>query len=302
MKQMYRRTSLYLLILSLATLTVLAGCTTYVRVRTVVPAPFNFGLAKELVLIQATGRQRFRERVLEELASQSSSSGWWNYQDKRDQGIQLQLGREKAFLRPEGRSPRHDQVYIRLDFHKLKAKTRTKMVLVKDGDIEKKVPERRVIGKVVFSVTSIDGKGRMLFKEREFLGAAVITGPDSKHREAKLAAIAQGIKHFLKEITPSFRFENVRIDDSKEDLKFVVKYIKEGDFPTALKRLRVWRKRAPSRADVHYNLAVVIEAMGNYTDALKSYDNAIKHGGKPYYSFYRDRCARRLEARKELEN
>jgi len=279
----------------------LTGCTTYVNVRSAVPASFNYGASRNLVLVHATGRKIYREELITELNTQLKGSAWWLFEDKRDSGIEIKIGKNTARISPANKGPNSVQVYIRIDFHSLNVKSKEIIQEVeKDGKVQK---ERyiRYKAKAIFSVTTLDGKGRMLMGEREYIGLATERGSKDDKLTAQKKAIQNGVSALLSDITPTFKNDKVAVDDKQEDQKQIVKMISNGKYPEAAKALRKFLLRAPNRPDLHYNLAVVTEAMGDYPTALKHYDIAVKYGKKGFYQTSRDKCAQRMKNNKAVK-
>jgi tetratricopeptide (TPR) repeat protein len=73
-----------------------------------------------------------------------------------------------------------------------------------------------------------------------------------------------------------------------------------GNIARAADDARRYLDQHPDNAGAAYNLAVFLEAMGEYEEALAMYDRALSLGNKSFYVKARAGCARRLAAAHEL--
>ena len=98
-------------------------------------------------------------------------------------------------------------------------------------------------------------------------------------------------------ITPIIVTESVRIDKSDKMQMGFIESANQGMIERAADDLDVFVRHHPNNAVAHYNLAVMLDAIGEYETALEHYDRAMELGGRRWYRHGRAQCARRLAER-----
>ena len=94
---------------------------------------------------------------------------------------------------------------------------------------------------------------------------------------------------------------SVRLDDEDPEQETILKTARAGNVRQAATDMQSYLGRHSRSASAAYNLAVFLEATGDFRQALEMYDRALANGYKAYYSDARAQCARRLAAVEALE-
>ncbi|MCK4738488.1 MAG: hypothetical protein KAT46_00930 [Deltaproteobacteria bacterium] len=291
-------------VLAVFALALVAGCGSSITLVMPVPSVYNFGSSKQLVLAEMTGRRSIKEEAQSELSKLARGTNWWQYSDKLDKGITIKLLGDNAKSEPI--APVKGEVFIKVEIFEWNAERGSKMVnkSVKVGKdyITQKVRKTIYKGSAVIGITTVDAKGRAHIAEREYNGISTIDKSTGDLRQmAKVAALSNALGNFLKDITPTFVRQQVKLDDEAEDMKPTVELIVKGAYAEAASSLSSWMERAPARSDVVYNLAVVTEGMGDLKKAKTLYSKALTLGSKPFYSVSLANCANRISAKNALE-
>ncbi|MCK5235398.1 MAG: tetratricopeptide repeat protein [Deltaproteobacteria bacterium] len=291
---------LTLTIMATALLFFVSGCTPSVTLKMPVPAKYNYGSAKQLVVVEMTGKRSYRETVLDQFNEQARSSSWWQFEDRIDNGIKIRLKGSSATANPE--SPQEGEIFVKVDMYGLDAVKGSEQIKKKDTKGNYYYETRRFLqGQVSFGVTVMDVNGRALLAEREYEATSkVYTNYGYDKDDAKEKAAENAVKKVLFDITPRFVNSYVTLDDEAEDLKPTIDLIKNGAYAVAADDLKRMMADQPMRSDIVYNLAVVTEAMGEFDQALDYYSKAMSLGSKPFYATSRANCAKRIEAQKAL--
>ena len=113
-------------------------------------------------------------------------------------------------------------------------------------------------------------------------------------------AAARAVQRFLADVTPRERTVRVRLDDDDPGQAKILETAEGGAIAQAAGDARRYLQAHPSNASAAYNLAVLLDAMGRYQEALDTYDRALSLGGKDYYLHARADCARRLANQQAL--
>lgn len=105
----------------------------------------------------------------------------------------------------------------------------------------------------------------------------------------------------LKHITPHTVVSEVRLDKSDKAQRKLLKVARNGNVSAAEKDLRAYLGSHPGSAAAQYNLAVMLDALGRYDEALPLYDSAIAAvGERRYYLDAKAGCAQRKAASSDL--
>ncbi len=281
---------------------ILMGCGSVAKVRMFYPATHSLGSANQLVLVQSTGKRSIREIIEVELAKQSRQTAWWQFSDRQSEGIEIKLKGDMGAA--EGGQPEKGQIFLRIDVYECRADSvsEEKKIIQKDGN-KKTIIEEFYIGEASFGVTTLDRKGRAVLSEKEYMGKSKDYVKDGKDKNiAKHNAIADAIANLIKDVSPKYKTDRIKLDDKEEDLKPIIMTINNGNYADAEAMLEQMMRTFPNRPDVNYNLAVVKDAMGEFERAIALYDKAISLGGKDFYMKSRTSCATRVAARRALSN
>jgi hypothetical protein len=291
------------------------GCAPQLRVNVLQPAPVNLGAARKLSVVQTEGRRSAREVVVEELLKQSRGANFFTAQDRSEEGITVKvMGRSVQVAGGTGPGQSPDEVGLRIDVLNWNAspETRIKTRTVQDKVVEKdkngkdvtKYVDRKIeeqysvlAAKVVLGVTAFNHRQQTYLAEREFEGRF-----DGDREEPALkAAAAQAVAHLLREITPSYVMKTIRMDDEDERQKPIIKIAEQGNVAFAIEEMEKYVKENPTRGSAQYNLAVLLDAQGRYTEALDLYNQALRSASKDYYFDAKSECARRLADQQALQ-
>ena len=279
----------------------MAGCSTtaFAPVRTTSPARYSFGSSRVFVIAQGTGPRSSREAMTAALAAALRTTGWWNLQDRSEQGIQITATGDTATIVPT--MPAVGEVFAKIDLYEGGA-DRDEVEHVEPGPNNTqqvvRVPVYR--GRIHFGVTLVNSTGRALLSETEFSGESEV--PVEQGRDGAIsAAMYNAVNSFVGAVTPTFGTELVQLDNEAEDLSVPMQMVEQGAFAAAAERLRQMLAAQPTRADIAFDLAVVAEAMGETDKACPLYEQALRLGRKPFYDEAQAGCARRLQGQRALE-
>lgn len=272
-----------------------SGCrTTFMNIRTLQPAAHSLHPVQELVLIKGKGHRSQQQVVASELIGQSS---YFRIQDARGQGVRISGQGQDAQIVP---APAPDQAaaYVQINIEEWSAGVAVvardvRIALqggapVPSGQIGPKV---RGVARLAVRVLGPDGKTVLL--RREFAGASempVTIPPPPAAQVAARAAIAQ----FLDLVTPTFAHSSVKLDRKDKDTLPFVELARADNIEGAADGLEQYVRQHPRSSAGHYNLAVMLDALGEYEAALNHYDKAIVLGGESWYRRGRISCAQRL--------
>jgi Flp pilus assembly protein TadD len=102
------------------------------------------------------------------------------------------------------------------------------------------------------------------------------------------------VGRFLWQITPKYAYRHVRLDDEDKAQAPIIKIASGGNVALATTEMRGYVKSNPNNPSAQYNLAVLLDASGQYDEALDLYAQAMKGSTKDFYAAARADCARRL--------
>jgi hypothetical protein len=291
-----------LLAVSLSLLTaVTTGCAPTMRVRVLKPAPVNLGTVKQLALVQSEGRPRARDTILGELKRQTRQDGYFQIKDRLDAGMAIKVTGDSARFLDEGgtASLQPDEVGLRLDVAEWDADMESTTVDVKDKDGKVTGTERvdYYQAEVVLVATVFHPSGKALISEREYRASA----QDSNDKNNALwSASVNAVSKLLRDITPSYVTQEIRMDDDDDGQKPIIQLAEQGNVPAALSNMQGYVQSHPDNASALYNLAVLLDASGRYSEALEYYDRAIALSNKDYYMRMKQECTLRKSNQEAL--
>ena len=280
------------LIVALALL--LPACASFVPIHSTRPGPVAVGAARHLVILDGEGRPSARETIALELARQARGDHWFTVEDLSADGHRVWISGRRAKVRP--RYPLEEEsAGLRIDVHEWQAAQNSHTVERKDprGEfVEETV--RSLEGSVVLAVTLFDPWGRILLTEREYEGVFSGTEGVFTRDEVIENAAADAVAGFLVDVTPQTVVAKVRLDEGDPGQAEILEVAKAGDTAVAARRLEAYAQRQPDNAAAAYNLAVLLDAMGERQEALAWYDRALALGPEGYYASARADCAGRI--------
>jgi hypothetical protein len=278
----------------------LAGCASSLKVKVLQPAAVNFGAAKKISIVQSEGRRSAREVVINEVVSQSRGAGYFTVQDRTEEGITVKIAGRSVDVTGGKMAQVPDEIYVRLDVIDWNANKDTKTETKTDSKGAKYETTETVLkGKVVLGITASNAQNKALVAEKEYV--ATFDGDKNDSEEKVLAAAARmAISKFLNDVTPSYVERKIRLDDDDEAQKQYIEVAKGGNIPKALEDLRAYVASNPNNTAGLYNLAVLLDATGQYEEALDAYTKAIAGSTKDYYVEMKTDCAKRLADRQAM--
>lgn len=263
------------------------GCAPKLYVRVQQPAPTNLGAAKRMSIVQMEGRRSAKEALVAELMTQAREAAYFQVTDRTEEGITVKVkGRSVDLTGGSGTAQAPDEVGMRVDVLDWTANKDTKTSKDSKG-VEKTTTVYK--GKVLLGVTSFNGKGKAQLAEKEF--SASVEGKDEDDA-IKLSAKA-AVAALLKEVTPTYVEKAIRMDGDDEAQKPIIEMAKNGDLAKAIEEGKAALAKNPNSGPAAFNLAVMLDATGDYEQAMVNYDAALKLGAKDYYTDVRTECAKR---------
>jgi tetratricopeptide (TPR) repeat protein len=297
------RTTRALLLTAVASLAVLAGCTRTIPIRSLRPGPISLGAVRDLVILDGHGRRSARELVYLEMAHQARTGAYFSLRDRSEDGIEVQIAGRRAIVYAETPGLEPGEAGLRVDV--------VEWITYRDlEDVERRREDgtryletvHTFNADVVLSVSLFDDSGRTVIAEREYYGG-YSTEETGISRDEILELAAQEAVYFLfADITPRHVTTRVRLDDDDPGQEFILETARAGNVAQAAAEARLYAKLHPLNPGAAYNLAVLLDAMGEYAEALAMYDEALSLGNKSYYVGARAGCAQRLAAQQSLSD
>lgn len=261
----------------------------------------ELGSTRHLVLLEGEGRGSAQQAVFRQIARQARATGYFTVQDRTREGHEVVIVGRRADLDGGRRKMPRGQAGVKvaiLDWRshrEAQAVTRER----EDGDtVTEVVPFRH--GSVVLEISLFDENGEAHLAQAEFEGFA--EGEVSKlSRQIVLERAArEAVARFLEAITPRWVASDVPLDVDDPEQQPILETAEAGAIDRAASQATRYVQQNPGSASAHYNLAVLLDAQGDYEQAMAMYDRAVRLGGKAFYAESRAGCARRLAARQAL--
>ena len=294
---------------SLALLALLAvgstGCTTYMNIRTLRPAAYNLYPVRQLVLVQGAGRDKSLQIAASELTRQTARRGYFAVEDARGQRLRIRTSRSRGTELVPAPDPNRVAAYIQINV--LESSTtpamvsRNTTVKLEDGSTVTRTTLVAVLrGTARIDVTLLAADGKTLIMHREFTGGSEmdVTLPPPP---AAADALRHAVEAVLATITPRVVTSSVKLDRRDKATLPFIELSRAGNIQGAADGLEQYVREHPNSAPGYYNLAVMLDALGQYNIALRHYDRAITLGGRRWYRDGRLSCARRLAERERLQ-
>jgi hypothetical protein len=291
--------SLLALTLPLA-LSFATSCSATMSIRSMEPAAVHVGSTNHLVILDGEGRRSAREYVNMEVMRQCRSRGYFSVEDRSEEGFEVRVGGRNATVEGGQFTLDGNQAGLRVDVLEWNAYRDEHEVSTKgkNGEVvTQRTPVTR--GQVLLAITFFGVTGSTFLAETEYEGWASIP-VDRPREEAIECAAQQAIAAFLNDVTPVQVVARVRLDDEDPGQEAILETARAGNVAMAARDMRAYLEQNPLNASAAYNLAVFLEATGEFPEAMAMYDSALSLGTKDFYVSARAGCARRLAASEEL--
>jgi hypothetical protein len=296
-----------LLALPAVALSTSLGCATLtqstVTIEGVEPALMELGETRHLVLLEGEGRRSAQQAVFTQIGRQARATGYFSVQDRTAEGHTVSVVGKRADLDGGRRTMPRGQVGLRVAILEWRSHREAQAVKrqSEDGGSYTEVVPFRHAG-VVLEISLFDEQGRAHLAQSEFEGHA--SGEVSRlSRNIVLERAARdAVGKFLDSITPRWVTRRVPLDDDDPEQAPTLEAARAGSIAAAAGDATAYFQRNPSKPSAAYNLAVLLDALGDYQQALAMYDRANRLGAKPFYAESREGCTRRLAAQRALES
>jgi hypothetical protein len=278
----------------------ITGCSPTIDVEVLKPAKVSLGGGRRLTVVQAEGRPSAREFLIDELILQTREDGFFTAEDRSYEGMVVRLtGNTVVVYGGTGPAQTSDEIGMRFDVYKWDALRETRIVTetAPDGSTLQR-EEVRYVADVILGVTAFNVRGQALMAEYEYHTGATAPYED----DALEAAGTEAIHRLLLDITPTVSRQYIRIDDEDEGQESIIEVAQRGNLNRAIEEMQAYVEAHPDNASAHYNLAVMLDATGQYRAALDSYTRAIELHRKDFYVEEKADCARRLADWEALQN
>lgn len=287
---------------ALALVCLLTGCQTTIPIRSMQPGPISVGATDHLVLLKGEGRRSAREDVAHEVVNQCRAAGQFSVEDRSEDPIfvrvaggQVQIDGDATVLAAPTRAG------LKIDVLDLDCHEDTESVETVDAEGRRSFRNVRVRrGKALIAVTLFDGHGRAFLAEREYDGQVESRDLQANREDLQRDAMRMAVMQFLGDITPREVVTHVQLDDEDEGQVAIIETAKAGNIAQAAADAESYANANPRNPAAAYNLAVLLDAMGDFERALTWYDTALRLGTKDFYTTARAQCARRLGDRDAL--
>jgi hypothetical protein len=275
----------------------LSGCVSMLTIESLEPGRVNLGAARSMVILAGEGRRSARETVYNQLISEARRTGYFTVTDRSEDGIQVTVAGRSATASGGGFVPNPSEVYLRIDVIEWDARRDTSTTRDAQG---RSTTTTVTTAKVLLAITAFDAQGMAPLAETEFEGTMQSSNPNDPEEMLLEQAAAVAIGRFLGEVTPRRVARRVQLDDSEEAMKPIIDVAVAGNLARAADEFLAYSSANPNSAAAAYNLAVVLDAMGRYSEAMVWYDRALQLGNKSFYSSARASCAARMASAQAL--
>lgn len=295
-----------ILLLLLAT-----GCSTVVTIRSVKPAQYHLGKTPEVALIGVDGDRRDVQDVLvENIVSQSRTGGFFLIADRKGEGIKFEVREGAPVSIGKSVSIKPTEIFIDAKIidttveKDTESRKATRNVTRNGKTVsEEYVQEVKIVTSEAVVAYTVVSKDRVFMEQKEFEGKARLDrdGHEPDNVGMKELAIRESVGFFLKAITPSYVFSRVTMDDSDKNQKEILKEAKKGNLAVTRQQLEDYVKTNPENPAALYNLAVLVDASGEYEAALELYNKALSKGDNKLYVGGKSACMTRINEQKAME-
>ncbi|QSQ22840.1 tetratricopeptide repeat protein [Pyxidicoccus parkwayensis] len=277
--------------------TLLMGCSSGVRVNVLEPARVNVGPAKRLVLVQAEGQSTVQSSIARELELQTRQIGYFAFTDQTYAGARVNVSGEKVELQgDQAVALKPGEIGLRIDVLGWDADLQRGQLVAMDanGKIGARRPSRRELyaATLILGVTAFNAEGKVLAQD-EYSGRFETARAGFLLR----TATEQLVDRMLQDLTPRHVSHFLKLDDGDEAQRAIIQVAEQGELEQAIRQFKGYTEQHPDNAAGWYNLAVLLDASGDYRQAMHHYSRAISLTSKDSYAEMRDACVRRQAMR-----
>lgn len=252
-------------------------------VQRLVPAPYNLGPAKRLVLVEMAGPSDSGSLVGPRFVSAVRKGGLFEIGDATREGVRLsQLGSGSAAR--DGKAFRRQwpaDIYFRVEVIDLDAHRRSDTTKEKDKDGEEHQRRRfwaeGVCELMVSMVDAKNGREVATFRVRETRDSYKLKEWESQLADSAISdAVDAAVDAAVGQFTPQRVQERLELDDKAPLAAEGVKLIEAGDLRGAR---HIWEDglpKFPESATLRYNLGSLAEALADPKAAHEYYEEAIR--------------------------
>lgn len=267
------------------------GCHTTIPVRGYEPAPVSLGPVKTLSIVEIAGADGARKEIIDRFSDAVSSDGFYQLRDRTGEGLKLiSTGTTATF---DGGAPEPGEAFVKINVKEWRS--RREPVKVKDANGNEQtqyVPTAEV--ELTFTVAGASGE--VLLNEKPYRKSWL----GNTEAQAVYLVTEWVVGQFLEEVTPEAKVWDLRIDDEDAGQSAIIEQAQAGKIAEAIAKTRAYLEAHPKQVAAVYNLAVYLDAAGEYAEALAKYEEAISRGAKPWYTQSKLDCEKRRMAMKDL--
>jgi hypothetical protein len=276
-----------------------SSCAATMPVYSIEPARVVIGATDNIQLVDGAGRRSAREWVNLEVANQSRARGFFTVTDRSEEGHEVYVaGRQVSAA---GLELGEREAGLRVDVLEWGGHVETKEIRTTNANGAKVVSYAPIhAGSVLLSVTLFDEHGQAFLAEAEYEGHCATEDMTLPREEIIERAAADAVRRFLDDVTPTQVVRHVRLDEDDPGQEHILATARAGAVAIAIRDLDSYLEASSLNAVAAYNLAVLLEAAGDFEDALAYYDRALELGAKDFYVRARVDCAARVEAVRAL--
>ena len=276
-----------------------AACSTTIPIQSLQPGRVSLGASSELTLVKGEGRRSAREAIAQEVIRQARGNGYFTVQDHSEDPIFVRIHGGRVDV--EDGEGLLTGTGVKIDVIDWDHDNATEEVQSRTADGTVVIEEFPVqVGEVLLAITLFDETGRAILSETEYSGQFATRDLRTPRDTVVEQAAAHAIAQLLDDITPRTVVTHVTLDDSDPGQEHIIATAQAGNVAQAAEDCRTYLRANPKSAPAAYNLAVFLDAMGRYEEAMTHYDQAMQLGSSGDYAKARAECARRLHAQTEL--
>lgn len=255
------------------------------------PGSINVGAAKRLTIVQlGQARAALREKLVSELQKQGRAGGYFQVSDRSEEGIVVTVAGRTATT---STVPPQGEVFVRADIIESGADSVAKQLPVKDaqGNVVGQKTVTTYQGRALVGFTVANGKGKALAADTQLEGTA-----EAEQRDAAFdGAIKDVVTKFYTAVTPGRVSRQLAFDKADLAERPILDTAVGGAIPRATEEMRNYLAANSANPMAMFNMAVLLEAGGNYQEALDLYSKAAGAAPtKPEYNAAKTACATAL--------